>query len=150
MIIWTFRLAKNHQVLSRQPQSFAPGATIAVNILGGCTLGILNYFMWRELWKASDPETTPGDPSWKQRIVTPLLTVYLVLSLGGIAAGIAGGVRQFGGIRTSNKAPDLAKDIADQIAVLSLSGVLAAAAAIVFIMFVRQLSARHMKAIGET
>ena len=150
MIIWTFRLAKNHQVLNRQPQTFSPGATIAVNLLGGCTLGILNYFMWRELWKASDPETAPGDPSWKQRLVSPLITVYLVLSLGAIAAGVASGVNQFGGIRTSNKAEDLAEDLADQLAVISLSGLLTAAAAAVFIVVVRQLSARHMKAIGET
>ncbi len=150
MIVWAFRLAKNHQVLNRQPQAFAPGATIAVNILGGCTLGILNYFMWRELWKASDPDIAPGDPSWKQAAVTPLITIYLALSLGGIAAGLAGGVRQFGGFRTSGTTTDLAKDLADQIAVLSLSGVLTAIAAVVFIMFVRQLSARHIKATGET
>jgi hypothetical protein len=149
MIIWAFRLAKNDQVLNRQPQSFSPGATIAVNILGGCTLGILNYFMWRELWKASDPETAAGDPSWKQRAVTPLITIYLALSLAAIAAGISGGIRQFGGIRTSNKASDLAKDLADRLAVVSLSGVLSIAAAAVFILFIRQLSARHMKAIGE-
>jgi fluoride ion exporter CrcB/FEX len=122
MIVWAFRLAKNHQVLNRQPQSFSPGATIAVNILGGCTLGILNYFMWREMWKASDPETAAGDPSWKQRLVTPLLTAYLVLSLGGIVASVASGVRQIGGVRTSTKASDVAKDLADQLAVVSLGG----------------------------
>jgi len=149
LIIWVFRLAKNHQVLNRQPQSFSPGATIAVNILGGCTLGILNYFMYRELWKASDPETPPGDPSWKQRVVTPLITAYLVLSLAGIAAGLAGGIRQFGGVRTSNSAEDLAEDLADQLGVISLSGVLGVAAAVVMIMFVRQLSARHTKTTGE-
>ncbi len=149
MIIWVFRLAKNNQVLNRLPQSFSPGATIAVNILGGCTLGILNYFMWRELWKASDPETAAGDPSWKQRTVSPLITAYLVLSLGGIAAGLAGGVRQFGGFRTSGSATDLAKDLSDRLTVVSLSGVLSIAAAIVLIMFVRQLSARHVKVTGE-
>ncbi|MBI4882766.1 MAG: DUF4328 domain-containing protein [Actinobacteria bacterium] len=149
LVIWTFRLAKNNQVLGRQPQSFSPGATIAVNILGGCTLGILNYFMWREVWSASDPATAAGDPSWKQRAVTPLLTAYLALSLAGIAAGIAGGARQFGGFRTSNKPSDLAKDIADQIAVLSLSGILAAAASAAFLVFVRQLSARHVALTGE-
>lgn len=149
MIIWTFRLAKNHQVLHRVPQSFSPGATIAVNILGGCTLGILNYFMWRELWKASDPETAPGDPTWKQRMVTPLITVYLVLSLGGIAAGAAAGIRQFGGIRTSSSRSDLANDLADQLAAVSLSGLLGVAAAAVLIVFIRQLSARHVKLTGE-
>ena len=47
-------MAKNLEVLGRQERTFSPGATIAINILGGCTLGILPYFMWRELWKGSD------------------------------------------------------------------------------------------------
>ncbi len=150
MIVWAFRMAKNDQVLNRQPQSFSPGATVAVNILGSCTLGILNFFMWRELWKASDPELPAGDPTWKQRPVTPLLTVYLVVSLAAVAASFAGGLRQFGGFRTSNSTDDLAKNLSDQIAVISLSGVLSAVAAAAFIMFVRQLSARHVKVTGET
>ena len=150
IIVWAFRMAKNDQVLNRQPQSFSPGATVAVNILGSCTLGILNFFMWRELWKASDPESPAGDPSWKQRPVTPLLTVYLVVSLAAIVAGFAGGVGQFGGFRTSNDRSEVAKNLADQIAVISLSGVLSAAAAAAFIIFVRQLSARHVKVTGET
>jgi hypothetical protein len=149
LIIWTFRLAKNNEVLNRQPQTFSAGATIAVNLLGGCTLGILNYFMWRELWKASDPETAPGDPSWKQRAVTPLITIYLVLSLAGIAATFSAGIQQFGGFRTSNNRDDLAENFSDQLAVLSLAGIATAAAAIVYIMFIRQLSARHTKLTGE-
>ena len=104
--------------------------------------------MWRELWKGSDPESTAGDPAWKQRPVTPLLTAYLVTSLAAIAAGFAGGVSQFSGFGKSRS--DLAENFADQIAVISLSGVLSAAAAAMFIMFVRQLSARHVKVTGET
>lgn len=151
LIIWTFRLAKNGQVLGRQPQAFSPGATIAVNILGGCTLGILNFFMWRELWKASDPDTAPGDPSWKQRAVTPLLTAYLVLTLATVAAGLALGISgSFGPIRTSGSSTDLAENISDKIGYIALSGVLTLAAAGVFIVFVRQLAARHMQATRES
>jgi hypothetical protein len=151
MIVWTFRLAKNHLVLARQPQSFSPGATIAVNILGGCTLGILNFFMWREMWKASDPETAAGDPTWKQRAVTPLIGIYLGLSLAGGAAGLAVGLSgSFGPIRTSGSSTDLAKNINDKIGYIALSGVLTLAAAAIFIVFVRQLAARHMQATRES
>lgn len=151
LIIWTFRMAKNHQVLGRQPQSFGPGATIAVNILGGCTLGILNFFMWRELWKAADPETAAGDPSWKQRAVTPLPTVYLVLTLATVAAALSLGIsNSFGPVRTTGSSSDLAANISDKLGFVALSGVLTIAAAGVFIMFVRQLAARHMQATRES
>lgn len=151
LIIWTFRMAKNHLVLGRQPQAFSAGATIAVNILGGCTLGILNFFMWRELWKASDPETAPGDPSWKQRVVTPLIGIYLGLSLAGIAAAISLGISgSFGPVRTTGSSSDLAENINDKLGYVALSGILSLAAAAVFIMFVRQLAARHMQATRES
>lgn len=151
LIIWTFRMAKNHLVLGRQPQAFSAGATIAVNILGGCTLGILNFFMWRELWKASDPETAPGDPSWKQRVVTPLIGIYLGLSLAGIAAAISLGISgSFGPVRTTGSSSDLAENINDRLGYVALSGILSLAAAAVFIMFVRQLAARHMQATRES
>ena len=151
LIIWTFRMAKNSQVLGRQPQSFGPGATIAVNILGGCTLGVLNYFMWRELWKASDPETAPGDPSWKSRAVTPLISIYLGLTLATIAAGISLGIAgAVGPVRTSGSTTDLAENISDRIGYIALSGILTLAAAGVFIVFVRQLAARHMEATRES
>lgn len=150
LIIWTFRLAKNHQVLNRHPQSFKPGGTIAVNILGGCTLGILNYFMWRELWRASDPDVAPGDPSWTQRLVTPLLPAFLALTLGGVVARLVTGAGQFpGGFQTSINSSDLAADLADQITAVSLGGVFTIAAAAVFLMIVRQLSVRHVKVTGE-
>lgn len=151
LIIWTFRLAKNGRVMGRQPQAFSPGATIAVNILGGCTLGILNFFMWRELWKAADPDTAMGDPSWKQRAVTPLLTVYLVLTLATIAATLSLGFSgAIGPVRTAGSAEDLAKNINDKLGFIALSGVLTLCAAAVFIMFVRQLAARHMQATHES
>lgn len=151
LIIWTFRLAKNAQVLGRQPQSFSPGASIAVNILGGCTLGILNFFMWREIWKASDPEAAPGDPSWKQRMVSPLITVWLVLTLSGVAASISLGIASsVNPVGTTESSTDLAENINDRLPFIALSGVLTIAAAAVFIMFVRQLAARHMQATRES
>jgi hypothetical protein len=151
LVIWTFRLAKNHQLLGRQPQTFSPGATIAINILGGCTLGILNFFMWRELWKASDPETAPGDPTWKQRLVSPLIGVYLGMTLASVAAGLALGVSgAVGPVRTSDSSTDLAKNLSDKLGFVVLAGLLSLASAVVFIMIVRQLAARHMQATRES
>lgn len=151
LVVWTFRLAKNHQLLGRAPQAFSPGATIAVNILGGCTLGILNFFMWRELWKASDPETAPGDPSWKQRLVSPLIGVYLGLTLASVATGFALGISgAVGPVRTSGSNTDLAKNLSDKIGYVAISGLLTLAAAVVFLIIVRQLAARHMQATRES
>lgn len=149
LIIWTFRMAKNHLVLGRVPQSFSAGWTIAINILGGCTLGIINYFMWRDMWKASDPETAQNDPTWKQRAVSPLVAIQLAITLAGVGTGIALGVTSFGGVGGSGSDADLASNLSDKLGFVVLSGVLSVAGAAVFVMLVRQLGARHMKATRE-
>ncbi|MEQ1702628.1 MAG: hypothetical protein ABMA25_21165 [Ilumatobacteraceae bacterium] len=149
LIIWTFRMAKNHLVLGRSPQSFSAGATIAVNILGGCTLGIINFFMWREMWKASDPDTAPGDPSWKQRAVSPLVAAQLAITLGSVVLGVALGVSGINGIGTNTNSEDFAKNLDDKLGFVVGAGALGIASAVVFIMLVRQLGARHMKATRE-
>ena len=151
LIIWTFRIAKNHLVLGRQPQAFSAGATIAVNILGGCTLGILNFFMWRELWKAADPDTAAGDPSWKQRAASPLLAIYLATSLASVVVAFGlGFAGAYGPIRTSGSSTDLAENLEDKLVYVAVSGLLTLVAAGVFLVFVRQLAARHMKATRES
>lgn len=149
LIIWAFRMAKNHLVLGRLPQSFSAGATIAVNILGGCTLGILNFFMWTELWKASDPETAPGDSSWKQRSSTPLLAIYLAGGLINVVGAIALGLSGFGAIRLNSTSTKFAESLNDRLALVLLIGAIGVATNVIFLMFVKQISARHMKATRE-
>lgn len=151
LIIWTWRMAKNAQLLGRQPQKFSPGATIAINILGGCTLGILPFFMWREVWRASDPDVAPGDARWKSGLVTALIPVHLGLTLAGVvstisisaSAGATVGWNQ-GGSRT-----EIAERLNDKVFALVVSGLATAAAAVVFLVIVRQLTARHMRATRE-
>ena len=87
-IIWTFRMAKNLEVLGRRSRKFSPGATIAVNILGGCTLGILPYFMWRELWKGSDPEVPPGDADWTRRPIGPIVHLWFAATISDLCRDI--------------------------------------------------------------
>jgi hypothetical protein len=149
LIIWTFRMAKNHVLLGRTPQSFSAGWTIAINILGGCTLGIVNFLMWREMWKASDPEAAPGDPTWKQRAVSPLIAIQLAITLSGVVAGVALGLTGVGGFGGRSNNTDLAENLDGKLGIVVLAGLLSVAGAAVFLMLVRQLAARHMNATRE-
>jgi hypothetical protein len=148
-IIWTFRIAKNMQVLGRQPRSFSPGGTIAVNILGGCTLSILPYFMWRELWKGSDPDAPAGDPAWKQRPVGMIVHLWFAAALVTIGASLALGVAS--AVTRINRGSNstLAKQLDTQIGYVVSAGALGIVSAIAFVMLVRQLSSRHMQATRE-
>lgn len=148
LIVWTYRIAKNLELLGRN-LSFAPGATIAVNILGGCTLGILNYFMWREQWQGSDPDVPAHDPSWKRGAVAPLILAHLVLgvvgTLVGLGLGLQAGLAGFG----NTDAEALGENLSDKFGFVVVSGLLTLAAAVVFLLMIRQLAARHMRATGE-
>jgi hypothetical protein len=148
-IIWTFRMAKNMEVLGRLPRAFSPGATIAVNILGGCTLGILPYFMWRELWKGSDPEVPRGDPTWKQRPVGNIVHLWFAATILTFAASLALGVGS--AITRVNRGSNssFAKQLDDQIAFITVSGILSIVTTVLFVGLVRQLATRHMQATRE-
>jgi ABC-type Fe3+ transport system permease subunit len=151
LIIWTYRMAKNMQAMGRQGMSMSnPGATIAINILGGCTLGILNFLMWREVWQGSDPDSPPGDPGWKRRPIGSIVNLWFGLTIGGAVLGIiAAGVGGFGGAQFGNDSEKIAEQFRDQLPVTILSSVVSVATAVVFILLVQQLAARHMKTTGE-
>jgi hypothetical protein len=149
-IIWTFRIAKNMEVLGRQGRSFAPGATIAINILGGCTLGILPYFMWRELWKGSDPESPRGDPNWKQRPVGSIVHLWIAANL--VTVLVAGGLGVSNALTRVNSNSDstIAKQLDNQLGLVIAAGALSVVASLIFLMLIRQLAARHMQATRES
>jgi hypothetical protein len=148
-IIWTFRMAKNLRTLGRPKQSFSPGVTIAINILGGCTLGILPYFMWRELWKGSDPTAPPGDLTWKQRAVGQIVHIWFAVSLLTVIASF--GLGAASALTRVNRGSDtsIAKQLDNQIGFVVVAGVLGIITSILFISLVRQLSARHMQSTRE-
>jgi len=148
-IIWTFRIAKNLEVLGRQNRTFSPGATIAINILGGCTLGILPYFMWRELWKGSDPESPAGDPGWKQRPVGQVVHTWLIVTLLTVLVGAGLGVGNAVTRISRNSNATIAKQLDSRIALVMAAGVLSLVSAIVFLSMIRQLSSRHIRSIRE-
>ena len=148
-IIWTFRIAKNLSVLGRQPQSFSPGATIAISILGGCTLGILPYFMWRELWKGSDPAVASGDPTWQQRPVGLIVHLWLVATL--VTVGVSFGLGVGSAITRINRGSNesIAKQLDSQFGFVVIAGLMGIITAVMFLALIRQLSARHMQATRE-
>ena len=148
LIIWTFRMAKNLELLGRK-LTFSAGATIAVNILGGCTLGILNFFMWKEQWQASDPAVAPHDPAWKRGAIAPVIIANLVLGLLGTAVGLTLGLQAGLGGFGNTDTETLGQNLSDRFGFVVVSGVLTLAAAATFLVLVRQLAARHMRAIGE-
>jgi Domain of unknown function (DUF4328) len=148
-IIWTFRIAKNLEVLGRSSRSFSPGATIAINILGGCTLGILPYFMWRELWKGSDPASPAGDPNWEKRPIGAIVHTWLVATLLTVVA--AGGLGVGNAVTRISRNSDstIAKQLDTHYGLVIAAGALSVFTAIVFLMLIRQLSSRHMQATRE-
>jgi len=148
-IIWTFRIAKNLEVLGRQNRAFSPGATIAINILGGCTLGILPYFMWRELWKGSDPESPAGDPGWKQRPVGQVVHTWLIVTLLTVLVGAGLGVGNAVTRISRNSDATIAKQLDSRIGLVMAAGVLSLVSAIVFLSMIRQLSSRHIRSTRE-
>ncbi|MFZ4720431.1 MAG: DUF4328 domain-containing protein [Ilumatobacteraceae bacterium] len=148
-IIWSVRIAKNLEAIGRQGQTFKMGLVIVANILGGCTLGILPFFMWREFWMGSDPESSPYDQNWKSRpngsIVVAHLVATLVAVVGGLFLGAAGAIS----VIRQNSSNDVADNLSDRFGLVLLSGVLSLVVSVIFIQLVRQLAARHMKVIGE-
>lgn len=154
LILWTYRMARNLPALVRQPQTWKPGLTIVVWLLGGCTLSIVNFFMMRELWRGSDPEVAPGDSRWRQAPVSPLVTAWFILTLVQTAASALVGAqavtRSFGGgVGLANDAEAVAESLTSGLGAVIIAGAAGIAATIVLVAIIRQLSARHMRVTGE-
>lgn len=154
LIVWTYRIARNLSSLGRQPQTWKPGLTIVVWLLGGCTLSIVNLFMLRELWRGSDPDVAPGDGRWRQGPVSPLVTTWFVLTVvQAVASALVGAqavTRSFGGgVGMANDAEAVAESITSGLPAVVIAGVVGVAATIVLVAIIRQLGERHMRATGE-
>ena len=148
-IVWTFRLAKNLQGRGRQLR-FGPGATIAINILGGCTLFILNFMMWRDLWQASDPDIAPGDQRWRDSAVAPIIPIWFGIQIATLVGAIFGVGALAIGIGRSSTTDKLAQRLSNDFLIVGLFSLVSVVASVVFILMLQQLAARHQRAMGET
>lgn len=153
-IIWMFRMANNVRALGRPGLRFAPGWAIGAWFTPPCVVYAVPWLMFRELWKASDPDIGPGDPGWRDQRVPAIVNVWwvcygLVPLLGIFSA--AGIVAQ---LRNASDSDERLQDVADQLdKYLPLNLAIAAVgmlSGVVYLLMVRQLSDRHMRATRES
>lgn len=151
-VILMYRLAANHRALGRSG-TWGPGWAIGGWFLPPLVLYIIPFLMFRELWKASEPDTRIEGDRWKQNPVSPIVSIWWVLyGLLPIAlipfqgaGGVGGGG---GGLASTTEA--LAESIEDQYAITLVGGVGTLAAAVAFIVMIRQLATRHRRLTGES
>ena len=145
VMIWMFRLAANHRALHRGAM-WGPAWAI-----GGWFLPPLLYIiptlMFRELWRASDPNVPVGG-DWKRGAVSPLITAwfipYSLIPIGLMFVQTDSVLSGFG-----DSEEELAKQIAGGQGVVIIGTVVMLMAAAVFIAFARQLTERHRQLTGE-
>lgn len=153
-ILWMYRIAKNLRVFSRQT-TFHPVFTI-VGWLLPPFLFVLPLLVLRELWKASDPDTPVGDEGWREQPVNPLLYIWFVVY--GIIPGVLSAFVAYSTVQSlfddGFTATDNARVTAEALESGGLftvaSGAVTFVAAVVWIAFVKQLTARHVELTGET
>lgn len=143
-MIWMFRLAKNHRTLHRGG-TWGPGWAIGGWFLPPL-LFIIPFLMFRELWKASDPETNVGD-DWRGNTVSWLVPAWFVLySLFPVGLLIA---QTSSGFALGASERDMAQQVIDNQGLTVASAIVAVAGAAVFVLLVRQLTERHRHLTGE-
>ncbi len=141
--IWMYRMSRNVRAYGRETV-WAPLFGV-VGWLLPPALFVIPLLMLRELWKASTPRWSGGTDAWKRQPENPMLWAWWLLfgvaSLGFGAvqlAAIAGGSDR--GTATTES---LAEGIEGAGAFSVTSGSFQLVTAIVWIVFVRQLAARH-------
>jgi hypothetical protein len=159
--IWSYRIAANAVGAGRAPMTWKSGLTILAWILASilsCVFGlfsILPFLMLREHWRASDPELGFGDPTWKSRPVSSLITAWFVVNLVSQLAAIAASAAAIGSLigsfdpNAADDATTLAKQFADQANFIIPGALISAAASVLLIMVIRALGARHMRLTRE-
>ena len=145
-IIWMYRIAANHRAIGRVG-TWGPLWAVFGWVLPPL-LYIIPFLMFREMWKASDPAVQVGSDQWKDRPVSPVVPVWFVVySLVPIALGLASGENQFSLLFGDSR--DLAEALDDQYTFTVIGAIATLAAAIVYVLLVRGLTARHRQLTGE-
>lgn len=145
VIVWMYRIASNHRALHRDA-TWGPGWAIGGWFLPPL-LYIIPFLMFRELWRASDPDVPIGG-EWRSRPVSRLVPawfvlysivpiVLLVFQSGDLMSAFSGSETEVAEQLTGGQGP-------------AVSGAAATvASAAVFIAMARGLGARHRRLTGE-
>lgn len=144
-MIWMFRIARNHRSLHRG------GTWSAGWAIGGWFLPPLLFviptLMFRELWKASDPDIPIGG-DWRHGRTSPLVPLWFVLySL--VPLGLLVG-ESTGGVSFDTSETAMAEQVLDGRGAGIVSAAVTVAGAIVYILLVRGLTDRHRRLTGES
>lgn len=146
VIIWMFRIAKNHRTLHRVG-TWGPGWAIGGWFLPPL-LYIIPFLMFREMWKASDPDVPIGG-DWKSGRVSPLVPVWFaVYSLIPLALLIGQGGDTFGSLGAGED--QLAEQLTGSQTMAVATALVGIAGAVAFIAMARGLAGRHRRLTGES
>ena len=146
VIIWMFRVVKNHRTLHRGG-TWGPGWAVGGWFLPPC-VWVIPTLVLREMWKASDPDVPVGG-DWKSRPASPLPIVwFLVYTLPSlIALGVDSG--DFSEQFNADNEETLAEQISGSQTTDVVVAVASVIAAVLCIMIVRQITDRHRRLTGE-
>lgn len=97
VIILSFRLSKNHQIIGRPGTTFGPGWAIAGWLIPLASV-IIPFMQFDQLWRGSDPDEAPHSPAWKARRGSNLIYLWWAAVLIGTALGVVLATRQALGI----------------------------------------------------
>ncbi len=148
-VIWMYRIATNVRAYQRDT-TWNPMFAIFGWMLPPFVLYIIPFLMLRELWKASDPTDPNDQESWRNTDGNPFIWAWLVLY--GIAP-IFLLIFSVGSFLDGGLASGSLESLADSLDQFGALGVISAAvnvaAAVVWIVLVRQLTARHIRLTSE-
>jgi hypothetical protein len=148
-IIWMFRIASNIRAYGRRT-TWHPLFSIFGWLLPPMFLYIIPFLVLREQWKGSDPDGLDGTDTWKSNADNRVLWGWFALY--GIFPAILFTV-QIGTLLDAGLAGGDLDSLADSIDSSGLltvvSGALVVGAAAAWIVFVRQLTARHTTMTNE-
>jgi hypothetical protein len=148
-MIWMYRLAANHRTLGRGG-TWAPLWAIFGWFLPPLVLYVIPYLMFRELWRASDPDQPVAGDGWRTGRVAPVVTVWWVLyGIVPIVVLVWQGLDTIAGGIAETDAAAFAEMLDEQYTVSLVSALINAAAAVAYILLVRGLTGRHRRLTGE-
>jgi uncharacterized BrkB/YihY/UPF0761 family membrane protein len=148
-VVWLYRIAANVRTYARHT-TWHPLFTIFGWLLPP-VLNLVPLLVLRELWKASTPEAEPGADSWRQSPENPLLYVWFVLyGVVPFAIFLLTISSVLDGFLNASGSDEIAAETVSASGPYNIvSGITTLAAAIVWILIVKQLTARHIALTGE-
>ena len=149
-VIWMFKMSSNVRAMGRAT-TFAPVFAVVGWILPPF-LFVLPLLVLRELWKASDPQSPPGSDTWKASGENPLLYLWFVVY--GIVPAILTAISIGSVFDAALNLDTDARSIAEVTVSTGGAQIFAGAAvnmvaAVVWILLVKQMTARHVQLTGE-